>query len=375
MTIVQVAPQSLIPHPEYERYHTPETPGSATYERIKASIVLNGIRTPLVVQSPTHIVLCGHKRLAVACELGLETVPVTFEALDEETGIDRMVEDNLSRAFTEPNPIKLAAVMARTRDMFGLSATRPITGWHESGPKTDEEIAAMFRITHRRLYEYLRLLRLIEPIATSISLRRISIHGGSILAGYSHEVQRAFWTAYADGRGKVQDDMIKAFCDIWDLAETRKTLQERVPDSLASPRAVIHQDDAPNSELSRSGDPALTADADELASLSRTTDGQDDTCIDASLPTPVFLNESDQRNFEVSIFYQKMSRHIKIIERLDRELREVMSAQIRFQAFDALVRSHAQVKVQEYLKILEALLRHVRALEEEQLASPAVNTK
>ncbi|MCI0184633.1 ParB N-terminal domain-containing protein [Sulfoacidibacillus ferrooxidans] len=118
--IVHVNPRELLPHPEYSKYHSDRIQLASDYERIKDSIHKNGIREPLIAIEGSNILVCGHKRRMISIELGLDTVPVVYEVIEEEKSIERMVEDNLSRTQSEKDPIIIGEIVVLAKKYMGL---------------------------------------------------------------------------------------------------------------------------------------------------------------------------------------------------------------------------------------------------------------
>lgn len=238
--VVMVDPKTLKPHPQYTLYNPdPEEKvaqiapsevkqkrqekgaGGSTwksiYERVKASVEQYGIQEPLRVQETTQILLCGHKRCRIAIELGFETVPIIYEALDDEAGIDMMVADNFSRAFEETDPIKRARIYLRVKEMYGYSrgGNRRSNGRNVRLRKTDE-LAVMCRTTPRRFSDHIRLLQLIAPLRELVTQEVISVRGGSVLAMLPRDAQTQFARSMQGIEIDIPDRQIQVFRATWE---------------------------------------------------------------------------------------------------------------------------------------------------------------
>lgn len=85
---------SLNPLPENDRIPkmTPER-----REALRASMLRHGIRTPLIVDKTSRIVVCGNNRLSLARELEWSTVPVLWRNIPEAERVEYAIRDNAER--------------------------------------------------------------------------------------------------------------------------------------------------------------------------------------------------------------------------------------------------------------------------------------
>ena len=73
---------------------------NAAYEGLKAEIISDGIRDPLVIWNPdnNHILVDGHNRLRVAKELNMMAVPVSYKVFkDKADAADWIVNHQSAR--------------------------------------------------------------------------------------------------------------------------------------------------------------------------------------------------------------------------------------------------------------------------------------
>ncbi len=78
-TIKMVPINKIKPHPKNPNIHTP-----AQIEKLKEIIKFQGFRNPLVVSNQSGFLNSGHGRLEAALQLGMATVPVTFQDFEND---------------------------------------------------------------------------------------------------------------------------------------------------------------------------------------------------------------------------------------------------------------------------------------------------
>lgn len=140
LEIMDVNPKDLKVN-EYSRKLFPELRGEA-YEMLKQDIKENGIRTPLEV-TKDNLVLCGHERLRIALELGLEKVPVeVFPSESESDQKIRVIKDNLARKAVDTKTKLLC--YRELKSLYGLKngqTKAKLVPWNEDKIMTEDEIA------------------------------------------------------------------------------------------------------------------------------------------------------------------------------------------------------------------------------------------
>lgn len=86
-TVEWVATTSINKNVEKEQLYSVDK----AYESLKISIEHFGIKEPLIVEMGTNIVISGNRRLRVATELGLSSIPVIFRKLNEKAKDKKIV--------------------------------------------------------------------------------------------------------------------------------------------------------------------------------------------------------------------------------------------------------------------------------------------
>lgn len=99
---IGVAPGTLKHLPDNERLF-PIRPDRL--EAMRASIRVQGIRTPLIVDRESKVVVCGNTRLKIALELELSTVPVIWRDIPEADRVNYAIRDNVERRQLERKEI------------------------------------------------------------------------------------------------------------------------------------------------------------------------------------------------------------------------------------------------------------------------------
>lgn len=89
--------EELVAHPKNPNKHSREQ-----ITRLAQLIQYQGWRLPIIVSNQTGWIVSGHGRLEAAKELGLKTVPVSFQDfLDEAQEIAFLVSDNAIASWAE----------------------------------------------------------------------------------------------------------------------------------------------------------------------------------------------------------------------------------------------------------------------------------
>ena len=90
--IALISVDALRPHPKNEAMH-PHT--QEQINRLCELIKYQGFRSPIVVQKGTNLVVAGHGRLMAAKQLGMTTIPVTYQSFDDDQQLYAfLVSDN-----------------------------------------------------------------------------------------------------------------------------------------------------------------------------------------------------------------------------------------------------------------------------------------
>ena len=194
--IKAIAPEKL--H-SFQRHTFQVNREQPDYLSLREAIKDHGIQNPLLVRPHAkvigeHEVIAGHRRLSIALELGLESVPCMIKSMDDDTAIQLMGISNIQR------PDWLPSEKAKTYKEH-MEATQRKTGIKER-QRTDltagtgfpqfrnrEEAAKIWGITGRTLEMYIKLNDLLPKLLDMVDSGRIVIKAGYQLAFLSLENQ------------------------------------------------------------------------------------------------------------------------------------------------------------------------------------------
>jgi ParB-like chromosome segregation protein Spo0J len=189
MTTTMIDPKLLVANPLREKAKTVPDKENGRYLMIRESIAANGIKTPLIVQQGTNMILGGHTRCEIAIELGINEVPVRYVDVDEDEALYLLLEDNLDHAEDEKDPMKIAWQCQELKRLIGREKGRP--------KKTDrddrfsqESIAKKLNMSEGMFKRYVSLNKLIPELQRLVSAGKIGIMSGSELSRLSPEKQQ-----------------------------------------------------------------------------------------------------------------------------------------------------------------------------------------
>lgn len=175
----------LRPHTENDTYKTPLESNSDEYRLMAASIAVDGLRNPLLVQSGSNTIISGHTRWAIVRDLGWKEVPVRYLDVSDEQALDMLVQDNLERAGKERDLIKLARAVDRVYNRYHSDVGR-------TGAMT--QVAQAFGVADRQIERMRSLLRLVKPLQDLVSSGKVGLKAGAALAsGLDEEQQTRLW--------------------------------------------------------------------------------------------------------------------------------------------------------------------------------------
>lgn len=103
--------EQLIPYPG--------NPRRGDLSVLKESFTTNGVYGALVVQRSTRYVLAGNHRLQAAAALGLESLPVIWADVDDDTARRILLVDNRSNDLAGYDSEKLAGLLSSLEDLTG----------------------------------------------------------------------------------------------------------------------------------------------------------------------------------------------------------------------------------------------------------------
>lgn len=177
-------------------------------ERLKESIKLNGIFTPIICvkKDAKLMVLSGHNRLDIAKELGIEVPYILKKDLSQEEMELICIDDNLiHRQRTDYKPMQLAYSIKVKMDAERHQGVALSNGYSKlTGDKIGEEHG----LTRKMINIYLKLNELIDEAKDLVDQKKISIRLAYELAFLDSEMQQIILEYLNDF--KINEKMVKA---------------------------------------------------------------------------------------------------------------------------------------------------------------------
>ncbi len=158
-------------------------------ERLKESIKLNGIFTPVICvkKDDKLMVLSGHNRLDIAKELNIEVPYILKANLTHEEMELICIDDNLiHRQRTDYKPMQLAYLIKVKMDAEKHQGKSLGT---EFPKNTGDKIGEEHTLTRRMIGKYLKLNNLIDPAKRMVDDKVLTISTGYELAFFEPELQ------------------------------------------------------------------------------------------------------------------------------------------------------------------------------------------
>lgn len=307
MATTMVQTKLLQPHPKHRYYHTSiaEIPG--LYERVKQDIAQNGMLTPLLVRSGTHVIVDGHMRQQIAFDLAMETVPVILSDMGDDEAEFALVNENRKRQSKETDPIRVARQMAIIKERFGLK-----NGHHanQDEDQTMEDLARDYDLSVRQVYKYLRLIRLSTDFQRLVSSKMLGIKSAVRIAGLPPNAQAKFFQI-AVSTGSTKTALAESLVSEWieEYWATRK--QRRTEPNFSEDQAMLNRVDAVTDAIDRK------YEVDEVLGTDRLL-RQSIVKMAESLPA-----ESGAR-FQKAVADRNTQRHLRAIKRLESRLMAVL---------------------------------------------------
>lgn len=165
----QIVPSALNPRRSFNQ---------AADAELLESIRAHGILTPLLVrclerdEQDTYEVVAGHRRLAAALELGLETVPVTVRELTDDQARETAIIENLHR-----------------EDLAPLDEAESYQALLSLPGATPSSVAAAVGKSPAYLGRRLKLLGLIDDAKNALRDGRMDVARAELLAKLTMELQ------------------------------------------------------------------------------------------------------------------------------------------------------------------------------------------
>lgn len=162
------------------------------YHALKDDIAERGLLNP-VLCTPDYTVIAGHHRLKAALELGLESVPIDIQNVDNEEAESRLIADNVLRR--QLNPMEQARLIHRLKERYGIKKGN------------NQSVGGSVKFTHavqsvgiepeaaKQLY---RLNKLIPPLQALISAGTLGTSHGVALAALTSDQQAALYDAIGE---------------------------------------------------------------------------------------------------------------------------------------------------------------------------------
>jgi len=158
---------------ERNPYQTRSQFDEAQLNELAQSIAATGVVQPIVVRplpavdgEPRYQLIAGERRWLASRKAGKETVPAIIRQASDEQTLEMTIVENLQRA--DLNPIEQARAYHRLSNDFGM---------------TQEQMAIRTGKERASVGNFLRLLRLPEPVQQKVETGRISFgHARTLLA-------------------------------------------------------------------------------------------------------------------------------------------------------------------------------------------------
>lgn len=175
-SLLEIDVSSILPNPFQPRSDfEPQA-----LEELKKSIAENGVITPITVRpyNNGYQLIAGERRLRAVQELGLRTIPAFVrDVQSDEQMLELSLVENIQRE--DLNPIEEA-----------LGYQRLIQECH----LTQEQVAQKVGKDRATVANFLRLLKLPQPIQESLKRRELSAgHARALLAVQDREKQLQLW--------------------------------------------------------------------------------------------------------------------------------------------------------------------------------------
>lgn len=171
------------------------------YQALKDDIAARGLLNPIVV-TPTFKLIAGHHRLKAALELGLETVPIDIQNVDDEEAESRLIADNVLRR--QLNPMEQARLIRRLKERAGIRQGTRATS------VTVTEVAQAVGVEPETAKQLDRLNKLIPPLQELVSAGKLGTSNGAELAIMTPTQQQALYDAIGESVATLKRADIQA---------------------------------------------------------------------------------------------------------------------------------------------------------------------
>ena len=119
----KLAPQKIETVPIGSLKHHPKNPRKGDVKSITESIEHNGFYGVVVAQKSTGYVLAGNHRMMAAKAAGLDSLPVAYVDVDDETALKILLADNRTNDLATYDNKELAELLADVSNTIGLDGT------------------------------------------------------------------------------------------------------------------------------------------------------------------------------------------------------------------------------------------------------------
>ncbi|MBU7320309.1 ParB/RepB/Spo0J family partition protein [Paenibacillus oleatilyticus] len=219
--------EKLRPHPSNNLYF--DDLSGDDWESFLNDVRENGIRDPLRITTDFQVI-CGHQRLRAAKELGLTTVPVIIEDIQDVEDVERLlVEDNLHRRhLTAIQKAKLAATL---KERWGIKrgGNQKTNGQNVRSIKDIAEAIGESEKTTQRL---IKLNDLIPELKKLVESKKLGTTFAEKLASLTVEEQTQLYHAFGDEIGKTakeEAERIMREAVEYEKAQIEKKYRDSIP--------------------------------------------------------------------------------------------------------------------------------------------------
>lgn len=325
-TVERVSVADLHPHAQNERYKTPLAESSEEYQLMRGSMALDGLRNPLLVQKDTNIVISGHTRLRIARELGWKTVPVRYVDVDDAAAETMLVQDNVERAGTEKDLVKLARSIVRMYQSYTDQVS------HKEALRI---VSQGFGLQERQIDRMRAVLRLIGPLQALVSKGKIGLKASNVLAQLNEQQQMDFWNLVSEQSEEPH----------WTLTEERAVSYRDAIRAAASKTPTV---------------PSTTADSFYTSEAGETDENSTENVAQYTVPVAIPSTPTPyleiERDLDISNALRQVEKDKRALERMSSQSLPILQS--------ALGHPDAHTVKQELADLKKRLKAHLKALDQ-----------
>lgn len=161
------------------RHHPFQVRDDDDLEKLKESIKMYGILTPLLVRpikDGTYEIISGHRRKRAAALLGYRKIPVLIQPMSYEDAVVKMVDTNLHREHISFSEKAFAYRMKNEAMKQKVGRKKGQSGQQKKGKKTIELIGEEFGDSPKQVQRYIAVTRLIPELLQKLDRGEISFN-------------------------------------------------------------------------------------------------------------------------------------------------------------------------------------------------------